>query len=178
MKLILAIINFDDANSVTHALTKKGFSSTKLATTGGFLMAGNVTILVGVDEEKVQAVIDIIKEHSHSRKQMIPTTTEVSYGYYPSMPVEVTVGGATIFVVDIERSPLRQWFSKTPAGGWPGAVPRLSHCRATGMWEADLGGTAISGLGLLWGGGPLWRMRPLPEGGGWGPPGYSPVGGG
>ena len=76
---------------------------TKLATTGGFLMAGNVTILVGVDEEKVQAVIDIIKEHSHSRKQMIPTTTEMSYGYYPSMPVEVTVGGATIFVVDIER---------------------------------------------------------------------------
>ena len=103
MKLILAIINFDDANAVTHALTKKGFSSTKLATTGGFLMAGNVTILVGVDEEKVQTVIDTVKEHSHSRKQMIPTTAETSYGYYPSMPVEVVVGGATIFVVDIER---------------------------------------------------------------------------
>ena len=103
MKLILAIINFDDANAVTRALAKKGFSSTKLATTGGFLMAGNVTILVGVDEEKVQAVIDIIKEHSHSRKQMIPTASEMSYGYYPSMPVEVVVGGATIFVVDIER---------------------------------------------------------------------------
>ena len=98
MKLILAIINFDDANAVTHALTKKGFSSTKLATTGGFLMAGNVTILIGVDEEKVQTVIDIIREHSHSRKQMIPTTTEMSYGYYPSMPVEVVVGGATIFL--------------------------------------------------------------------------------
>ena len=95
MKLILAIINHDDANTVTQALTKKGFSSTKLATTGG--------ILIGVDEEKVQTVIDIIREHSHSRKQMIPTTTEMSYGYYPSMPVEVVVGGATIFVVDIER---------------------------------------------------------------------------
>ena len=58
---------------------------------------------IGVDEEKVQTVIDIIREHSHSRKQMIPTTTEMSYGYYPSMPVEVVVGGATIFVVDIER---------------------------------------------------------------------------
>ena len=101
MKLILAIINHDDANTVTQSLTKKGFSSTKLATTGGFLMAGNVTI--GVDEEKVQTVIDIIREHSHSRKQMIPTASEMSYGYYPSMPVEVVVGGATIFVVDIER---------------------------------------------------------------------------
>ena len=62
MKLVLAIINRDDANAVTQALTKRGFSSTKLATTGGFLMAGNVTVLIGVDEEKVQTVIDIIKE--------------------------------------------------------------------------------------------------------------------
>lgn len=103
MKLVLAIINHDDANTVIQNLTKQGFSSTKLATTGGFLMSGNVTILVGVDEEKVQTVIDIIHEHSRSRKQMIPTTTEMGYGYYPSTPVEVTVGGATIFVVDIER---------------------------------------------------------------------------
>ena len=103
MKLIIAIVNHDDANAVTRALTQAGFSSTKLSTTGGFLMSGNVTILVGVDEEKVQSVIDIIKEHSHSRKELIPTTTEMSYGYYPSMPVEVLVGGATIFVVDIER---------------------------------------------------------------------------
>lgn len=103
MKLIIAIVSYDDANTVTQSLTKEGFSSTKLATTGGFLMSGNVTILVGVDEEKVQDVIDIIRGCSHSRKEMIPTTTEMSYGYYPSMPVEVVVGGATIFVVDIER---------------------------------------------------------------------------
>lgn len=103
MKLVLAIINRDDAKAVTTNLTKKGFSSTRLATTGGFLMAGNVTVMVGVDEEKVQAVIDVIKEYSHARKQMIPTTAEVGYGYYPTMPVEVMVGGATIFVVDIER---------------------------------------------------------------------------
>lgn len=103
MKLIIAIVNRDDASTVTQSLTRRGFSSTKLSTTGGFLMAGNVTILVGVDEERVQTVIDIIKEHSHSRKQMIPTTTEMSYGYYPSMPVEVTVGGATVFVVDVDR---------------------------------------------------------------------------
>ena len=103
MKLIIAIVNYDDANAVIRALTKGGFSSTKLATTGGFLMAGNMTILVGVDEEKVQAVIDIIREHCHSRKQMIPTTTEMRYGYYPSMPVEVVVGGATIFVMNVER---------------------------------------------------------------------------
>ncbi len=103
MKLIIAIINHDDAGAVIQELTKSGFSSTKLATTGGFLRAGNVTILVGVDEEKVQAAIDVIRKESHSRRQMVPATSELVYGYYPSVPVEITVGGATIFVVDIER---------------------------------------------------------------------------
>lgn len=103
MKLIIAIINHDDANPVTQALTKAGFSSTRLATTGGFLRSGNVTILVGVDEEKVEEVVEVIKGKAHSRRQMIPTGAEQSYGYYPAMPIEVTVGGATIFVVDIER---------------------------------------------------------------------------
>ena len=103
MKLIIAIINRDDANAVTRALSKSGFSSTRLSTTGGFLMAGNVTLLIGLEESKVSHALEVIREHSHSRKQMIPATTEMSYGYYPSMPVEVLVGGATIFVVDIER---------------------------------------------------------------------------
>ena len=103
MKLIIAIVQDEDASRLISQLMNDGFGVTKLATTGGFLMAGNVTILIGVDEEKVQTVIDIIREHSHSRKQMIPTASEMSYGYYPSMPVEVVVGGATIFVVDIER---------------------------------------------------------------------------
>ena len=103
MKLIIAIINHDDAKAVTQALTRSGFSSTKLATTGGFLMAGNTTILVGVDEEKVSEAIAVIKECSHARSEIIPTTTEPPHGYYPGIPVEVTVGGATIFVVDIER---------------------------------------------------------------------------
>ena len=103
MKLVIAIVNRDDANAVTQNLAKNGFYSTKLASSGGFLLAGNVTILIGVAEEKVQAVIDIIHEYSHSRKQVIPATTEVGMGYMPTMPVEVTVGGATVFVVDVER---------------------------------------------------------------------------
>ena len=102
MKLILAIINHDDANTVTQALTKKGFSSTKLATTGGFLMAGNTTFLVGTEDSRVDEVIDIIAKRSRKRAQTVPSAT---YGTttYASFPVEVTVGGATVFVTDIER---------------------------------------------------------------------------
>ena len=105
MKLVIAIINADDVNAVVLNLTRSGFSATRMPTVGGFLMAKNVTVLVGVDEEKVQSVIDIIKAHSHSRKQIIPATTGGSMGYnfQSSVPLEVNVGGATIFVVDVEQ---------------------------------------------------------------------------
>lgn len=103
MKLIIAIINRDDANSVTRALSKSGFSSTRLSTTGGFLMAGNVTLLIGLEESKVPQALEVIREHSHSRKQMIPATTAVTPNAYAPANVEVTVGGATIFVVDVEQ---------------------------------------------------------------------------
>lgn len=103
MKLIIAIINRDDSSAVTQNLSKNGFSSTRLSTTGGFLLAGNVTLLIGVEDGQVQAAIGLIRESSHSRKQMVPAFTEASYGFMPVMPVEVTVGGATVFVVDVER---------------------------------------------------------------------------
>lgn len=103
MKLIIAIINRDEASSVTQALTQGGFSSTWLPTTGGFLSTDNATVLVGVDAQKVQEAIDLIRRESHSRKQPVPAASEASFGYYPGLPAEVTVGGATIFVVDIER---------------------------------------------------------------------------
>ncbi len=103
MKLVIAIVNHDDAGAVTQNLARNGFSSTKLSTTGGFLRVGNATLLVGVEEDQVQTVIDLIGEYSHSRKQIIPTTTEMGFGYLPTLPVEVKVGGATIFVVDVDR---------------------------------------------------------------------------
>ena len=64
MKLILAIVSNDDSGAVSSALTRGGFSVTKLATTGGFLMAGNTTFISGVEDEKVDEVIGIIAKHS------------------------------------------------------------------------------------------------------------------
>lgn len=104
MKLVIAIVNHDDANAVTQNLSCHGFSSTKLSTTGGFLLSGNATLLVGVAAEKVQEVIELIRQCSHSRKQMITAGThEIGMGYVQAMPVEVVVGGATVFVVDVEQ---------------------------------------------------------------------------
>jgi uncharacterized protein YaaQ len=51
MKLIIAIVHDDDAMELISSLTESGFSVTKLATTGGFLKAGNTTLLIGIEEE-------------------------------------------------------------------------------------------------------------------------------
>ena len=106
MKLILAIVSNDDSSAVSAALTKSGYSVTKMATTGAFLMSGNTTFLVGTDDEKVDAVISIIKKQSHRRTQMMPTTHNNVFdnnAMNASYPVEITVGGATIFVLDVDR---------------------------------------------------------------------------
>ena len=101
MKMIIAILNSDDASTVMHNLMKEGYQITKLSTTGGFLRAGNVTVLIGVEDDK--HCLEIIGKYSKSRKQLIPSSAEAGISFYPSMPVEVVVGGATIFVLDVEQ---------------------------------------------------------------------------
>ena len=103
MKLIYAIVSSDDSSAVSAALTQNGFFATKLASTGGFLKAGNTTFLICTEPENVGRVISIIAEHSKKRKQMVPSSASYGVGMYTSFPVEVTVGGATVFVLDVER---------------------------------------------------------------------------
>ncbi len=104
MKLVMAIVNDEDGNLVLSELSKNKFSVTKLATTGGFLKAGNMTLITGVEDEQVQTVIDIIKSKSKRRKQItaspIPIGSSASFNPYP---IEIEVGGATIFVLDVDR---------------------------------------------------------------------------
>ena len=98
MKLVFAIVNNDDSHSVSSALTQGGYQATKLASTGGFLMAGNTTFMICSED-----VIQIISKHSHKRKQFVPNSASYGMSNYTSFPVEVSVGGATIFVTNIER---------------------------------------------------------------------------
>lgn len=104
MKLIYAIVNNDDSHAVSTNLTKGGFFSTKLASTGGFLMAGNTTFMICCEDGSVDTVIGIIKKYSRKRTQYIPSAASFSGDAMPvNYPTEVSVGGATIFVTDIER---------------------------------------------------------------------------
>lgn len=105
MKLVFAIVSNDDGSIVLKELNKAGFSVTKMASTGGFLRAGNTTLLVGTEEEKVQDAIDVIEKFSAKRKQVVfsPEPYVGAAVGYTSYPTEIEVGGATIFVVDVER---------------------------------------------------------------------------
>ncbi len=106
MKLVYAIIRKDNEDEVMYALTSKKYSVTKLSTTGGFLKRGNTTLVIGTDDEKVQDVIDVIKQECRKSQQItvnMPSISGTSSVNYAMMPVTVEVGGATIFVMDVER---------------------------------------------------------------------------
>lgn len=76
---------------------------TKLATTGGFLMAGNTTLMIGAKEEDVQRIIDIVKEFSKTRTKIVPNAIMSEFGMINAAPIEVSVGGGTVFVLDVEH---------------------------------------------------------------------------
>lgn len=103
MKLITTIINHDDSSKTLSALTKAGFSVTKLATTGGFLLAGNTTFIIGTDDDKVDTAIGIIREYASRRQQFAAPIGSSADVIAVPVPVEVTVGGAIIFVQNVER---------------------------------------------------------------------------
>ena len=103
MKLLLAIVNNDDANYVNTGLSKSGFMVTKIASTGGFLMSGNTTFLTGVQDDEVDKVLEIISHFSKKRTVPIPADPVYNPASISTIPAKVTVGGATVFVLNIER---------------------------------------------------------------------------
>lgn len=105
MKLIISIVNKEDSDTLLKALTEAGHKATVIATTGGFLREGNATVFVGVEDDKVENVLELVKENCHQRTRYlspIVPVTEPSEFYIPQ-PVELEVGGATVFVLDVER---------------------------------------------------------------------------
>jgi uncharacterized protein YaaQ len=104
MKLVIAILQDTDAVHAVAELNRRGFRATKLASTGGFLREGNTTILAGVEEKDVELVLAIVRRTSSVREDTFtPQTPNQTGEPYVPFPVNVTVGGATVFVVDIDR---------------------------------------------------------------------------
>jgi uncharacterized protein YaaQ len=105
VKLVIAIIHKEDAGPLVDALLEREFRATRLHSSGGFLRQSNASLLVGVEDAQVDAVLQVIRDNCVSRTQVVsplPPIMEPGEFYLP-YPTEVTVGGAVVFVVPVDR---------------------------------------------------------------------------
>ena len=103
MKMVMAVVQDSDAARLIEHLTDGRFGVTKLASTGGFLKSGNTTLMIGVEEERLEELIGIIEKVCRPRKQVVTPFPGGPGDAYVPYPIEVTVGGATVFVLNVER---------------------------------------------------------------------------
>ena len=105
VKLVVAIVHHEDAGALVDALLDREFRATRLASSGGFLKQSNATVILGVDDDAVDEVMEIVREACHSRTQVVnpmPPIMEPGEFFMP-YPLEVEVGGATVFVLPVEH---------------------------------------------------------------------------
>ena len=105
MKMIIAVVQDKDSHRLLNELVDHNFRATKLASTGGFLKSGNTTFMIGTEDTRVDQAIEIIKQSCQSRSQLASPVSPMggnAESYVP-YPVEIQVGGATIFVLPVEN---------------------------------------------------------------------------
>jgi uncharacterized protein YaaQ len=105
MKLVVAIVHNEDAGALVDALLEREYRATRLHSSGGFLKQSNATVIVGVEDAQVDEVITIVRENCNARTQVVnpmPPIMEPGEFFMP-YPLEVEVGGATVFVLPVER---------------------------------------------------------------------------
>jgi uncharacterized protein YaaQ len=105
MRLIIAIVHERDKQKVSDALLQAGYQFTVVASTGGFLRDGNTTLLIGTENDSVDDVIGAIRQCCSSREEYVcqPPPDLLSGAGGILSPVKVNVGGAIVFVVDVEK---------------------------------------------------------------------------
>jgi uncharacterized protein YaaQ len=104
VKLVIAVVQGEDAQRTSEALTGAGISSTRITSSGGFLQQGNVTFFIGVEDTRVMEAVQVIKDNCRERSRYLtpmPPAPEPGDLFMP-YPVEVQVGGATVFVVSVD----------------------------------------------------------------------------
>ena len=105
-KLILAVVQGDDYVDTIDELNRNGFFATVLSSTGGFLKKKSVTVMIGVEESRVPAVLEILKRCAGKRQQMTYSDISMSTGApNPAMamlPVQMHVGGVVVFIMNLD----------------------------------------------------------------------------
>jgi len=105
VRLVVAIVHGEDAGALVDGLLERDHRATRLHSSGGFLKQSNATIIVGVEDDRVDEVLEVVRATCTARTQVVnpmPPTMEPGEFFMP-YPLEVEVGGATVFVLPVER---------------------------------------------------------------------------
>ncbi len=105
IRLVVIIASDADADRLIRRLVDQGYPATKISSTGGFLRKGNATVLSGVEATEVDSVIAMVRAECAARTEYLPVQTLplLGEGSVLAEPAEVRVGGAIVFVLDVER---------------------------------------------------------------------------
>lgn len=105
-KLLMAVVQGNDSEMLVHELTHRGFYVTVLNSMGGFLKRRSVTVMAGLESERLQEALDIIRSNAGKRLEKSPNAaliTEPGTEIGASVPVTLPTGGAAVFVLDMEK---------------------------------------------------------------------------
>jgi uncharacterized protein YaaQ len=104
MQLVFAIVQSEDSDGLCHTLNRHGYLLTRIRSSGAFLAQGNVTVILGVEDGAVANVLDIIRRTCHARRAFMNWGLEAAtLALSAASPVEVELGGATVFAVPVHR---------------------------------------------------------------------------
>lgn len=104
MKMLICIVQDNDVNALMEGLVEAEFRVTKLSSSGGFLRSGNTTLFLGVENDQVDYALSIIEKNCKRRKTMTTMMNpNMEGGIYQSFPIEIEIGGATVFQLDVDQ---------------------------------------------------------------------------
>ncbi len=104
MKMVFLVVQDDDVQKLIKDLVKNEFRVTKLPSTGGFLKRGSTTVFLGIEDRELPKLKEVISKNCKVRKEIMPSIPVISQGILStSEPIEINVGGAVMFVVNLEK---------------------------------------------------------------------------
>lgn len=120
MKLIITIVQAYDSDKLLRAVTSAGIGATKINSVGGFLRMANCTVLMAIDEEKIDEAVGIVRNTAQRRVEVKMDASDTEYSEWFSAGChEVPIGGAVVFVMPMDNL-YRIWpthiekYEKTP----------------------------------------------------------------
>lgn len=107
MKLLIIITQKEDSKKLEQALIAKKFQLTRYDSFGGFLQKKNATYIIGVEDEKVSDILDLVKKNCKSKEEIVTPPVTQTLGLGEVVPqvgaTKIIVGGAIIFIIACEK---------------------------------------------------------------------------